>query len=72
MLKIKFKTDYSPRIKGEVVELENKLAEYYLSIGVAEIPCTDCPDSEPCVGCNELIEDTKKEVKVKKGEAVSK
>lgn len=66
MLKVKFKNNYSPRIKGEVVELENKLAEYYLSIGVAEIACTDCTDAKPCVGCNELIEEPKEKPKAKK------
>lgn len=51
--KIKFKTDYSPRKKGEVAELETKLANHYLSIGVAEIPCTGC-DEKPCSECEKL------------------
>ena len=52
-IKIKFRTDYSPRKKGEVAELETKLANYYLSIGVAEIPCTDCKE-KPCSDCEKL------------------
>lgn len=55
--KITFKRDFSPRKKGETAELETKLAEYYLSIGVAELPCTGCDDAKPCEKCNE----TKKE-----------
>ena len=55
LIKIKFKRDYSPRKKGEVVELEEKLANYYLSISVAEIPCTDCED-KPCTECEKLIQ----------------
>lgn len=54
-IKIKFKTDYSPRKKGEVAELETKLANHYLSIGVAEIPCSGCKD-KPCSECDKLIE----------------
>lgn len=55
LIKIKFKTDYSPRKKGEVAELETKLANYYLSIGVAEIPCEGCED-KPCTECEKLIQ----------------
>ena len=52
-IKIKFRTDYSPRKNGDVVELETKLANHYLSIGVAEIPCTDCKE-KPCSDCEKL------------------
>lgn len=52
-IKIKFKTNYSPRKKGEVAELETKLANYYLSIGVAEIPCSGCKE-KPCSECEKL------------------
>ncbi len=55
LIKIKFKRDYSPRKKGEVVELEEKLANYYLSISIAEIPCADCED-KPCTECEKLIQ----------------
>ncbi len=50
---IQFKRDFSPRKKGETAELETKLADYYLSIGVAELPCSGCDDKKPCVKCNE-------------------
>lgn len=55
LTKIKFKADYSPRKKGEVVELETKLANYYLTIGVAETPCEGCED-KPCTECEKLIQ----------------
>ena len=68
-IKIKFRTDYSPRKKGEVAELETKLANYYLSIGVAEIPCTDCKE-KPCSDCEklakvEVVSEAETEVKEK-------
>jgi hypothetical protein len=49
---IKFKRDFSPRKRGEIAELETKLADYYLSIGVAELPCNGCDDKKPCEDCN--------------------
>jgi len=53
LIKIVFKTDYSPRKKGEVAELDAKLANHYLSIGVAELPCSGCGD-KPCSECEKL------------------
>lgn len=64
VIKLKFKTNYFPRKKGEVVELETKLAEYYLSIGVAELACTECKD-KPCSECDKLIEAGLKETETK-------
>lgn len=66
-IKIKFRTNHFPRKKGEVVELETKLANYYLSIGVAEIPCADCKE-KPCSDCEKLakvhaVSETETEVK---------
>tara|TARA_R110000851_G_scaffold196195_1_gene347033 strand:- start:544 stop:765 length:222 start_codon:yes stop_codon:yes gene_type:complete len=72
MIKLKFINSYSPRVKGEVVELENKLAEYYLSIGVAKVcgcgdakakPCSDC---EKVKEVKEIVEPTKKAIKKSK------
>jgi hypothetical protein len=53
LTKIVFKTAYFPRKKGEVAELDTKLADYYLSIGVAEMPCSEC-EGKPCSECEEL------------------
>lgn len=76
-IKIKFRTDYSPRKKGEVAELETKLANHYLSIGVAEIfgleieekACSDCETlaKENVILENENeLKQTKKTIKTKK------
>lgn len=49
--KIKFTKNYTPRKKGEVVELEAKVAEFYLNNGVAEIS-GETEKKGGCEGCN--------------------
>ncbi|WP_407277364.1 hypothetical protein R5O20_02710 [Tenacibaculum maritimum] len=50
--KIKFLKDYSPRKEGEVKELEEKLAEFYLNNGIAELADEYTVDNGGCEDCN--------------------
>lgn len=63
-IKIKFTVNYSPRKKGEVAELEAKLANHYISTGVAKL--AEAKDKVGlCKGCGDaVLEDmTVKELK---------
>lgn len=53
-IKVKFLRNYTPRKKGEVVELESRLADWYISNGIAVVYKCDgeCDDADhPCVDC---------------------
>jgi uncharacterized protein YPO0396 len=51
--KIKFLKDYAPRKKGEVKELDTKLAEFYLNNGIAELAVneSETEDKSGCADC---------------------
>lgn len=76
MIKVKFLNNFSPRVKGEVVELETKLANYYISLGVAESckckkgakPCSDCEKAKEVIieTVSEAVVGTKKKQPKKK------
>lgn len=51
MKKVKFLKDYSPRKKDEIVEIEKKLADWYISNGLAEE--YDCKCEEGKEGCSD-------------------
>ena len=58
MVKVKFIRDYHPRKKGEVVELEQKLADYYINNAVAVLDGVKKAPKES--GCSECEEKAKK------------
>lgn len=64
MKKIKFLNNYSPRVKGEVVELEDKLANHYLSIGVAKVCGCGDKTAKPCSDCEKATKEVIEEVVV--------
>jgi predicted nucleic acid-binding Zn-ribbon protein len=51
--KVKFVKNYTPRKKGEVKELENKLADFYLQNGIAEVVTkeTETDEKSGCADC---------------------
>ncbi len=49
---VEFTSNYSPRKKGEVADLEKRLAEHYIALGVAKEHC-ECEDKKPCIGCGD-------------------
>jgi len=51
MTKVKFLRNYTPRKKGEVAELEDSLAHFYLSGGIAELADAKAKVGE-CKDCN--------------------
>ena len=53
---IKFDYDFSPRKKGEVVDLEKRLAEHYINTGVAHEVCDDCKEGKKgCKDCGDTV-----------------
>lgn len=62
-VKVKFLKNYSPRKAGEVVDLDKKVADFYLSlVGIAKLACEDCTEGvgKPCKGCEEHADAQKK------------
>jgi hypothetical protein len=59
---VKFLRNYTPRKSGEVVELEKRVAEFYLSLGVAVEHTCECKEGkdEQCKDCNKASEPIKK------------
>lgn len=68
MKKIIFNTNYSPHKLGDKVELENKLANHYLSLGVARECGCGSKKAKPCSDCekkSKVVAEVKTEKKVK-------
>lgn len=55
MKKVKFIRDFSPRKKGAIVELDVKLADYYISIGVAVSTEEDLKEVAECSDCKKNL-----------------
>ena len=67
MKKVKFLRNFSPRKKGQVVNIDSKLADYYISIGVAVAVAANVKKESDCEGCNEA-EQLKKDLATAKKE----